>query len=155
GSIGAVPAVVTTGTAEAPTNQFQSQPSATAAPLVQPQSSTSLAQPQISAPAVDTDTSVATPAAPVIQQARPLGDLVISFVDYGNRDAEEECLAKAVYFEARGESLEGQLAVAQVIMNRAASGIYPPSICGVVTQPAQFSFIRGGQFPRVNENSDC
>jgi len=60
------------------------------------------------------------------------------------------CLAKAVYFEARSESLEGQLAVAQVILNRVASPEYPDTICGVVTQPAQFSFIRGGKFPQVN-----
>ena len=87
--------------------------------------------------------------------ARPLGDLVGSFVDYGNQDKEQLCLAKAVYFEARGESLEGQLAVAEVVLNRAASGKYPPTICRVVTQPAQFSFIRRGRFPPVNVNDDC
>jgi spore germination cell wall hydrolase CwlJ-like protein len=86
---------------------------------------------------------------------RPLRDLVISYVDYGNQDAEELCLAKAVYFEARSESLEGQLAVAEVVLNRAASGVYPPSICAVVTQPAQFSFIRGGRFPTPDTKSDC
>lgn len=86
---------------------------------------------------------------------RPLGDLVLSFVDYGNQDEEELCLAKAVYFEARGESLEGQLAVAEVVLNRAASGKYPPTICSVVTQPAQFSFIRRGRFPKVDTNDDC
>lgn len=87
------------------------------------------------------------------QQQRPLRDMVIAFVDYGDQDAQQECLAKAVYFEARSESLEGQLAVAEVVLNRAASGIYPPTICEVVTQPAQFSFIRGGQFPRPDRSS--
>lgn len=86
---------------------------------------------------------------------RPLRDLVISFVNYGNQDAEDLCLAKAIYFEARGESLEGRLAVAEVILNRAASGRYPTTICSVVTQPAQFSFIRRGQFPRVDADSEC
>jgi spore germination cell wall hydrolase CwlJ-like protein len=86
---------------------------------------------------------------------RPLKDLVVAFVDYGNQDAEQLCLAKAVYFEARSESLEGQLAVAEVVLNRAASGVYPPSICGVVTQHAQFSFIRAGQFPAPNTASDA
>lgn len=86
---------------------------------------------------------------------RPLKDLVVSFVDYGNQDAEQLCLAKAVYFEARSESLEGQLAVAEVVLNRAASGVYPPSICGVVTQHAQFSFIHAGQFPTPNTSSDA
>ncbi|MEA3033646.1 MAG: hypothetical protein QOH86_1662, partial [Sphingomonadales bacterium] len=87
--------------------------------------------------------------------ARPLKDLVLSFVDYGNQDAEQLCLAKAIYFEARSESLEGQLAVAEVVLNRARSGVYPPSICGVVTQHAQFSFIRAGRFPAPNTASDA
>jgi spore germination cell wall hydrolase CwlJ-like protein len=89
-----------------------------------------------------------------VSSGQRLHDLVISWVDYGKQDAEQECLAGAVYFEARGEPLEGQLAVAQVILNRARSGIYPGSICAVVTQPAQFSFIRGGKFPAVNRNDD-
>jgi spore germination cell wall hydrolase CwlJ-like protein len=86
---------------------------------------------------------------------RPLKDMVLSFVDFGNQDAEQLCLAKAVYFEARSESLEGQLAVAEVVLNRARSGVYPPSICGVVTQHAQFSFIRAGRFPAPNTASDA
>ena len=53
-----------------------------------------------------------------------------------------KCLATAVYFESRGEPLEGQLAVAQVIQNRVASGRYASSICGVVYQPGQFTFAR-------------
>ena len=57
-------------------------------------------------------------------------------------DADLRCLATAVYFEARGEPLEGQLAVAQAILNRAASGRYPSSACGVIGQPGQFSFSR-------------
>ena len=56
-----------------------------------------------------------------------------------------ECLTQAVYYEARGESREGQVAVAQVVMNRAALPQYPKSVCGVVFQGAsrpgcQFSF---------------
>ncbi|HYI43548.1 MAG TPA: cell wall hydrolase, partial [Sphingomicrobium sp.] len=47
-------------------------------------------------------------------------------------DEQANCIAVAVYHEARGESLEGQLAVARVIMNRAASGKYPPTWCGTV-----------------------
>jgi spore germination cell wall hydrolase CwlJ-like protein len=58
------------------------------------------------------------------------------------RDRELRCLATAVYFESRGEPLEGQLAVAQAIMNRVDSGRYASSICGVVNQPRQFSFDR-------------
>ena len=57
------------------------------------------------------------------------------------------CLASAVYHEARGEPLTGQLAVARVVMNRAASPLFPDSYCAVVTQPGQFSFVRGGRLP--------
>ena len=72
-----------------------------------------------------------------------------------NLDQETNCLATAVYFEARGESLEGQLAVARVVMNRAASGKYPPSWCATIKQPAQFSFVRHGEFPAVDTACDA
>ena len=67
------------------------------------------------------------------------------------------CIAVAVYHEARGESVEGQLAVARVIMNRAASGKYPASWCGVVKQPWQFSFVnpRTGAMPYTDTNCDA
>ena len=53
----------------------------------------------------------------------------------------ELCLALAVYHEARGEPLIGQKAVAEVVMNRVASDRFPDTICGVVMQPKQFSFV--------------
>jgi spore germination cell wall hydrolase CwlJ-like protein len=62
----------------------------------------------------------------------------------------ERCLANAVYFEARGESVRGQIAVAQVVLNRAFSGYYPEDVCGVVYQGArrhlscQFTFACDG-----------
>ena len=63
-------------------------------------------------------------------------------------DAEWQCLTTALYFEARGESLKGQFAVAEVILNRADSPDYPASVCGVVNQGGrngcQFSFICDG-----------
>ena len=70
-------------------------------------------------------------------------------------DAEQDCLANAVYFEARGEPLQGQLAVAEVVMNRAASGRYPATLCGVVVQPAQFSFVRHGRIPQADRASEA
>lgn len=71
-------------------------------------------------------------------------------------DAEQDCLASAVYFEARGEPLEGQLAVADVVLNRAASGRYPATVCGVVTQPWQFSFVnRTGRIPNADRSSEA
>jgi N-acetylmuramoyl-L-alanine amidase len=66
---------------------------------------------------------------------------------------EQECLAGAIYFESKGEPLLGQLAVAQVIINRAKSGRFPASICGVVFQRSQFSFVRGGRFPPIARGS--
>jgi spore germination cell wall hydrolase CwlJ-like protein len=66
---------------------------------------------------------------------------------------EMECLAGAVYFEARGEPLAGQLAVAEVIINRSESGAFPSDYCGVVFQRSQFSFVRGGRMPTINRNS--
>ena len=62
-------------------------------------------------------------------------------------DGDLRCLAEAVYFEAKGEPLAGQLAVAQVILNRAQSGRFPKSVCSVVTQAGQFAFVRGGKLP--------
>lgn len=60
-------------------------------------------------------------------------------------DAELNCLAIGIYYESKGEPLEGQLAVAEVILNRAKSGRFPASVCGVLTQRGQFSFVRGGR----------
>jgi spore germination cell wall hydrolase CwlJ-like protein len=54
--------------------------------------------------------------------------------DEKSRAKSEKCLAEAVYFEARGEAVRGQIAVAQVVMNRAFSGYYPNTVCGVVYQ---------------------
>ncbi|GHG19160.1 cell wall hydrolase [Paracoccus aerius] len=55
------------------------------------------------------------------------------------------CLAEAIYHEARGESTQGQAAVAEVILNRVESRQFPPSVCGVVNQPSQFSYTIGGK----------
>ncbi len=64
-----------------------------------------------------------------------------------------ECMASAVYFEARSESLAGQLAVGRVIVARTESGRFPDSYCGVVKQHSQFSFLRGGAIPAINRSS--
>ncbi|QIK80002.1 cell wall hydrolase [Sphingomonas piscis] len=68
--------------------------------------------------------------------------------DAGSREL--ECLAAGIYFESKSEPLAGQLAVGQVIANRAKSnGRFPPSYCGVLFQRSQFSFIRGRSLPSV------
>lgn len=87
----------------------------------------------------------------------PLYALVNKYSAGAPLSQEANCVATAVYFEARGETVEGQLAVAKVIMNRAASGKYPPSWCATVTQPYQFSFVnpRTQQLPAPNYNCDA
>lgn len=52
---------------------------------------------------------------------------------------ELDCLSKVVYHEARGESVEGKLAVAYVVMNRTKAGRWPDTVCEVTLQPKQFS----------------
>lgn len=56
-------------------------------------------------------------------------------------DADLDCLATAVWFESRGEPLEGQLAVAQAVVNRAQSGRWGKGVCGVIKAPRQFNFV--------------
>jgi spore germination cell wall hydrolase CwlJ-like protein len=58
----------------------------------------------------------------------------LGLLDEKSRAKSEKCLAEAVYFEARGEAVRGQIAVAQVVMNRTFSGFYPTTVCGVVYQ---------------------
>lgn len=70
---------------------------------------------------------------------------------------ERLCLAKAIYFEARGEPAKGQAAVAQVVLNRVATKGFPSTVCGVVYQGkhrktgCQFSFVCDGQPDRITE----
>ena len=110
---------------------------------------------------VKTEVTEPTPAetSPVEQQAKPehrsLKELVNAYSTSEVPDAELECLAGAVYFESKGEPLVGQLAVAEVIINRAESGRFPTSWCGVVKQRSQFSFIRGGRFPAIARASNA
>ena len=71
-------------------------------------------------------------------------------LDEKGRAKAVKCLTEAIYFEARGEPVRGQIAVAQVVMNRVFSGYYPGTVCGVVYQNAhrhlacQFTFACDG-----------
>ena len=102
------------------------------------------------------DEGQATPAAPVAVVAEPdfetLADAVAA-QDAGVASDALRCLAGAVYFEAKGEPLAGQLAVANVIINRSKSGRFPSDVCSVVKQRGQFGFVRGGEIPAVREGS--
>jgi len=78
-----------------------------------------------------------------------LADAVASLRSSDPGSRELECLAVGIYYEAKSESLKGQLAVGHVIANRAESGRFPSSYCGVLFQRSQFSFIRGRSLPSV------
>lgn len=95
--------------------------------------------------------AIATGALHVDSLSQLVGDMPVP------QDAElapdMKCLAQAVYFESRGEPIEGQLAVAEVVINRAKSDLYPDSYCDVITQPAQFSFVHRGRIPTADESS--
>jgi spore germination cell wall hydrolase CwlJ-like protein len=81
-------------------------------------------------------------------------------LDAAGRRKAEKCLANAIYFEARGESVRGQIAVSQVVLNRVFSGKYPTTVCGVVYQNAnhrlacQFTFACDG-IPDVVKEPDA
>jgi hypothetical protein len=106
----------------------------------------------VSEPVVQPLTADTSPL-PTLTEAGSLVELVGMVDTAAPMDEELRCLAGAVYFEARGEPLDGQLAVAQVIVNRTEDGRFPRSYCGVVAQPGQFSFMRGRRMPPVREGS--
>lgn len=116
-------------------------------------------------PAVLTHIQPLPASTPATEQAHPATDATMADEDAEKFDSLAEavaaqadvvsdenlrCLASAIYFESKGEPIDGQLAVAEVIMNRAKSGRFPPDVCGVVTQRGQFSFVRGGEIPSVD-----
>lgn len=101
---------------------------------------------------------VAKKSAPTIASGPKLISYEKSFLDQlpvATGDAQWQCLANAIYHEARGETVRGEFAVAEVILNRVDSPAYPKSVCGVVNQRGgggcQFSFICDGKSDRVSE----
>ena len=93
--------------------------------------------------------AVIAPPLPEEVTATSLSKLVRRHGSAQTIDREQECLAAATYFESKGEPLAGQLAVARVILNRAESGRFARTLCGVVHQRGQFSFVRGGAMPAI------
>ncbi|MEE9347472.1 MAG: cell wall hydrolase [Robiginitomaculum sp.] len=99
-----------------------------------------------------------TPLETALRDRASLGD--IAALDYGMIDKamrqseDASCLARAVYYEARSETLAGQKAVAEVILNRVGSKHFPDTICGVVYQGSarktgcQFSFTCDGSLDK-------
>ncbi len=92
--------------------------------------------------------------APGVPPPSPAQRLKLEGKDYAKA---ERCLANAVYWEARSEPVRGQMAVAQVVMNRVFSGFYPNDVCGVVYQNAsrhlacQFTFACDGKRKVITE----
>ncbi len=101
----------------------------------------------------------AAPGAAVaaIEPKKPAHPGYADLIDPEDMSKEQRCLAEAVYFEARSEPPAGQAAVAQVVLNRVKSGLYPDTVCGVVYQNrhrylgCQFSFACEGKSLRVTE----
>ena len=98
----------------------------------------------MSLPEEDDSLAASEEAAPQVRSLRELVDKIAELPSV-ELDEEMRCLAVAVYYESKGEPLEGQLAVAQVIMNRRDSGRFASSLCGVVYQRGQFSFTWDGR----------
>ena len=124
------------------------QPAPVAAPAPAAEAETGHTLASLASGLIDALNSIVSPKA-------PLSSMVDAYAGSTIADTEQECLAGAIYFEARSEPLEGQLAVADVVINRTRSGRYPTTICAVVTQKAQFSFIRNGRFPKADKNSEA
>lgn len=122
--------------------------------LLDPNGQPQLAQPDVvtpETPETDSDTAAAQPA---IDRSEDLQAMVADLRSGEAGSHELDCLATGVYFEAKSEPLAGQLAVAQVIANRAQSGgRFPSTYCGVLFQRGQFSFIHGGSLPHVSHDN--
>ena len=133
---------------------------ATTAPgFAQAPAGAAAATPMIVEANADTAASAPAGATPAAQpeaelQATTLAGLVADRLSSDTSDADDECLAVSVYFESKGEPLAGQLAVAQTMLNRVNSGgRFPGSLCGVVRQHGQFSFVHDGALPAVPRDS--
>jgi spore germination cell wall hydrolase CwlJ-like protein len=145
----AVPSLAAEGTV--PTGTATAMLAAVTAPLLAVDVRTLEARNPDFSTASDPAGSIAAPmaddGADITQAPQSLEDLVADHQADTTGDEQGDCLATSVYFESKGEPLKGQLAVAQTIINRTASGHFPSSVCGVVRQPGQFSFVHGGDMP--------
>lgn len=126
-------------------------------PNVMPQGSASQAsvpQPAVIQISLPARISVLPPPAPGVPPLSPAQRLNLE----GKERAKAElCLSNAIYFEARDQPYIGQVAVAQVVINRVFSGVYPRDVCGVIYQNAhrhlacQFTFACDGKRKTINE----
>lgn len=81
----------------------------------------------------------------------PVAQLHLASTNTRYSQQDLDCLSEALYHEARGEGVQGQHAVAEVILNRVDSRAFPKTVCGVINQPSQFSYTIGGAKPIRNK----
>ncbi len=100
---------------------------------------------------------ISQPKSPTFEGTLPYSRKAIDAMPVATGGADWSCLAEALYFEARGESVKGQFAVAEVILNRVASSRFPNSVCGVIRQgtgrkyACQFTYTCDGIPERIHE----
>lgn len=107
-----------------------------------------------SQPLLYTDVEPVKVENPIAEENNDEADVAELFQAYAQgRFTEQDlnCLAEALYHEARGETRQGQAAVAEVILNRVESRSFPTTVCGVINQPGQFSYTIGGSKPISNK----
>ena len=122
--------------------------------VIDPNGEPRLAQPDAELPALTDEQAAQAPSAPDIDRSDDLPTMVAELRTGEPGSRELECLATGIYFESKGEPLAGQLAVGQLIANRAESGgRFPSTYCGVLFQRGQFSFVHGGRLPNVSHEN--
>jgi len=126
--------------------------------LLDPNGEPQLSQPELVTPETSNDQDDQSTIGQIVQPAVDRSENLSAMVaDLRSGDAgshELECLATAIYFESKSEPLAGQLAVGQVIANRAQSGgRFPSTYCGVLFQRGQFSFVHGRSLPHVSHDN--
>lgn len=139
-----VGAAALTGTLFVPASNLLASPAPQAAVIEAPAlPQTSVPAPQAPAAAPVQPAIVETPAAAAPEAPEPAESEAVSV-----SARELECMTKVILYEAGAESRAGQVAVAQVVMNRVESPRFPDTICGVIYQRGQFSSIRSFNPPR-------
>jgi spore germination cell wall hydrolase CwlJ-like protein len=123
--------------------------------LLDPDGQPRLSQPEAVSPETPADDQGTDELAqPDVDPSMDLASMVAELRGPEAGSRELECLATGVYFESKSEPLKGQLAVGQVIANRASSGgRFPSTYCGVLFQRGQFSFVHGRKLPHVSHSS--
>lgn len=107
---------------------------------------------QLTAPLENEQPAAEAEAAEPFDSRADLATLVAQLSSSDPGDRQLECLAAGIYFESKSEPLAGQLAVGDVIVNRAKSGRFADTYCGVLFQRGQFSFVRGKSWPHINKS---